>query len=225
MGMLIVVEGLDGSGKATQAKRLADALRAEGRDVMQITFPRYENDSSALVKQYLAGEFGQRPEDVNPYAASTFYTVDRYASFRTLWGTFYADGGVVVADRYTTSNAVHQCSKLPRENWDEFLGWLFDFEYGKVAIPAPDLVLYLDVDVAVSQSLLAHRYHGDEAKKDIHENSPGYLEHSREAALYCARKNGWEVISCCREGEMRPIDDIHGEIYTRVNAFLQESKK
>ncbi len=222
MGTLIVVEGLDGSGKATQAKLLAEALRCAGRSVMQVTFPRYENDSSALVKLYLAGEFGERPEDVNPYAASTFYTVDRYASFRTLWGGFYQSGGVIIADRYTTSNAVHQCSKLPREEWDAFLAWLFDFEYNKVAIPAPDLVLYLDVDVAVSQSLLANRYHGDEEKKDIHEKAPGYLEHSRAAALYCAGQNGWDVISCCRDGAMRSIDEIHTEILARVNAFFAQ---
>ena len=127
MGTLIVVEGLDGSGKATQAKLLRDAFLARGKEVMQVTFPQYDSPSSSLVRMYLAGEFGEKPEDVNPYAASSFYCVDRYASFKTLWGSFYERGGIVIADRYTTSNAVHQCSKLSANEWDGFLSWLFDF--------------------------------------------------------------------------------------------------
>ena len=129
MGKLIVIEGLDGSGKGTQAELLAKNLEAQGKAVRKISFPDYVSDSSALVKMYLSGQFGSRPEDVNAYAASTFYAVDRFASFKRDWGGFYEDGGIVVADRYTTSNAVHQCSKLPQEQWDAFLAWLFDFEY------------------------------------------------------------------------------------------------
>ena len=128
-GKLIVLEGLDGSGKATQAKRLAAALAAEGRPVREITFPNYESDSSALVRMYLAGQFGEKPDDVNAYAASSFYAVDRYAGYKADWGKFYEEGGILIADRYTTSNAVHQCSKLPPEQWESFLGWLFVFNY------------------------------------------------------------------------------------------------
>ena len=131
-GRLIVLEGLDGSGKATQAGLLYEALCGRGEQAMKITFPNYESDSSALVKMYLGGAFGQDVNDVNAYAASSFYSVDRYASYKTLWGCFYHDGGTVIADRYTTSNAVHQCSKLPREEWDAYLAWLFDFEYRKL---------------------------------------------------------------------------------------------
>ena len=139
-GRLLVIEGLDGSGKATQAKLLAAHLAESGRRVMEITFPDYESDSSALVKMYLSGQFGDKPDDVNPYAASSFYAVDRYASYKTKWGSFYEAGGIVIADRYTTSNAVHQCSKLPPEQWDDFLRWAFDYEYRLLGLPAPDAV-------------------------------------------------------------------------------------
>ena len=139
-GRLLVIEGLDGSGKATQAKLLASHLAESGCKVMEITFPDYESDSSALVKMYLSGQFGDKPDDVNPYAASSFYAVDRYASYKTRWGSFYEAGGIVIADRYTTSNAVHQCSKLPPEQWDDFLRWAFDYEYRLLGLPAPDAV-------------------------------------------------------------------------------------
>lgn len=145
-GKLIVLEGLDGSGKATQAKLLAEHLAAQGVPVQKITFPDYASDSSALVKMYLAGQFGQHPDDVNAYAASSFYAVDRYASYKTSWGSFYEQGGVIIADRYTTSNAVHQCSKLPQEQWEEYLHWLFDYEFRLLGLPAPDRVIYLQVD-------------------------------------------------------------------------------
>ena len=153
-GKLIVLEGLDGSGKATQAKLLAEHLAAQGVPVQKITFPDYASDSSALVKMYLAGQFGQHPDDVNAYAASSFYAVDRYASYKTSWGSFYERGGVIIADRYTTSNAVHQCSKLPQKQWEEYLHWLFDYEFRLLGLPAPDRVIYLQVDPEVSQRLI-----------------------------------------------------------------------
>ena len=147
MGKLLIFEGLDGSGKGTQTALLCDTLRRRGVDLRQITFPDYESDSSALVRMYLSGRFGDRPDDVNAYASSTFFAVDRFASYKTVWGEFYRSGGLVVSDRYTTSNAVHQCSKLPPMHWDGFLNWLFDFEYKKLGIPEPDAVVYLAVDV------------------------------------------------------------------------------
>ena len=151
MGQLIIFEGLDGSGKGTQTKLTAQRLKEQGRDLRQITFPDYDSESSALVKMYLSGAFGDKPDDVNAYAASSFYAVDRFASYKTDWGEFYREGGLVLSDRYTTSNAVHQCSKLPPMHWDGFLNWLFDFEYKKFGIPAPDAVIYLAVDPEVSQ--------------------------------------------------------------------------
>jgi len=215
-GKLIVIEGLDGSGKATQSRLLFDALEAQGKKVRKISFPDYESDSSALVKMYLAGQFGKDPGDVNAYAASTFYAVDRFASFKKDWGKFYEEGGVVIADRYTTSNAVHQCSKLPEDQWDSFLEWLFDFEYKLMGIPAPDAVVYLRVDPAVSQKLMTGRYNGDESKKDIHESNLDYLARSRRAAEYCADKLGWRVVSCDQDGEMRSIEDIHRDVLAAV---------
>ena len=215
-GRLIVIEGLDGSGKGTQAAMLCEALSARGLPVRKVSFPNYESQSSALVKMYLAGEFGTDPNAVNAYAASSFYAVDRYAGYKKDWGAFYEEGGIVVADRYTTSNAVHQCSKLPKEEWDRFLEWLFDFEYRLMGIPEPEKVIYLQVDPSVSQKLMTGRYHGDESKKDIHESNLAYLDRSREAAQYCAEKLNWHTVHCVREGQMRSIQDISREILVLI---------
>lgn len=211
-GKLIVIEGLDGSGKATQAGLLAEALQAQGKPVRKVSFPVYDSDSSALVRMYLKGDFGKNPGDVNAYAASTFYAVDRFASYKADWGKFYEDGGVVIADRYTTSNAIHQCSKLPKERWDVFLDWLFTLEYALMGIPTPDLVIYLQGDTEISQKLMTERYHGDESKKDIHEKDLEYMNRSRKAAEYCKDALGWTTVHCVRDGEMRGIEEIHTEI-------------
>ena len=223
-GKLIVLEGLDGSGKATQAKLLAEHLTAQGVPVQKITFPDYASDSSALVKMYLAGQFGQHPDDVNAYAASSFYAVDRYASYKTDWGSFYRECGLVLSDRYTTSNAVHQCSKLPPMHWDGFLNWLFDFEYKKIGIPAPDCVVYLAVDPEVSQKLMTERYHGDESRKDIQEKDREYMARSRAAAEYCARTLGWQRIECTTlengAKTMRTVQDINAEVLAQIRPLL-----
>ena len=215
-GKLIVIEGLDGSGKGTQAAELAKNLAAGGAPVRKVSFPDYASDSSALVKMYLSGQFGKDPQDVNAYAASTFYAVDRFASFKRDWGGFYEGGGIVVADRYTTSNAVHQCSKLPQEQWDAFLAWLLDFEYHLLGIPSPDLVVYLSVDPAVSQRLMTGRYQGDESRKDIHEGNLAYLRRSRLAAEYCSSRLDWRQIECCRGGQMRTVEAIQADILALI---------
>ena len=224
-GKLIAIEGLDGSGKATQAKLLAGYLAAQGLAVREVSFPDYGSDSSALVKMYLAGQFGQHPDDVNAYAASSFYAVDRYASYKKDWGSFYENGGIVIADRYTTSNAVHQCSKLPPMHWDGFLNWLFDFEYKKIGIPTPDEVIYLAVDPEVSQRLLTERYQGHEEKKDIQEKDREYIARSRAAAEYCARTLGWHRIECTAADangakSMRSVEDINAEILAELAGIL-----
>ncbi len=221
-GKLIVIEGLDGSGKATQAQLLAAHLKEEGLSVREITFPDYASDSSALVKMYLSGQFGPHPDDVNAYAASSFYAVDRYASYKTSWGGFYEQGGIVIADRYTTSNAVHQCSKLPPDQWESFLRWLFDYEFHLLGLPTPDAVIYLQVDPAVSQKLMTARYHGDESKKDVHEKDTAYLARSREAAEYCAAHLGWHTVHCTRGDAMRSIENIQAAVQSIVQEKLEK---
>ena len=224
MGKLVIFEGLDGSGKGTQTSLTAKNLEAQGLELQQITFPDYESDSSALVKMYLSGKFGSHPDDVNAYAASTFYAVDRFASHKTGWGDFYRAGGVVLSDRYTTSNAVHQCSKLPPMHWDGFLEWLFDFEYKKIGIPAPDAVIYLAVDPEVSQRLMAERYGGDESKMDIQERDTEYLARSRAAAEYCARKLGWYRVECTETVDgvktIRSVEEIQKDILGYLKTVL-----
>ncbi len=224
MGKLITFEGLDGSGKATQTELFCKTMRDRGVDLRQISFPDYNSPSSSLARMYLSGEFGSKPDDVNAYAASAFFAVDRYASYKTDWGEYYRRHGLVVADRYTTSNAIHQCSKLPPMHWDGFLNWLFDFEYKKFGIPAPDAVIYLAVDLEVSQKLLLNRYHGDAAKRDIQEKDSEYLARSRAAAEYCARTLGWRRIDCCTviDGEkaVRTQEDIHAEVLEKLRDIV-----
>ena len=215
MGKLIVIEGLDGSGKSTQLSLLPDGLSANGIDCRTVSFPDYESDSSALVKMYLSGKFGTKPSDVNPYAASAFYTVDRYASYKSVWGEYYNAGGTVVSGRYTTSNAVHQTSKLPESEWKAFLDWLYDFEYGKIAIPKPDKVIFLDMPVGVSQKLLDRRYSAG-GGKDIHESDTEYLENCRKAAVFTADYSGWSIIPCAAGGEPRSVEEISDDILKEV---------
>lgn len=215
-GKLIVIEGLDGSGKATQAQKLFDKLKDQGNQVIKVSFPDYNNNSSALVKMYLNGEFGSDPNQVNPYAASSFYAVDRFASYTKSWKNFYLDGGTVIADRYTTSNAIHQCAKLPKEQWQDFINWLFHYEYELLGIPNPYRTIYLRVDPEVSQKLMTKRYQGDEERKDIHESDLEYLKRSREAADYCAKELGWTLIECVQNGDMRSIEDISADIFSVI---------
>ncbi len=212
MGKLIVIEGLDGSGKSTQLELLPQNLSKCGIDSKSVSFPDYNSDSSALVKMYLAGKFGNKPGDVNAYAASLFYAVDRFASYKMNWGDYYNQNGVIVSGRYTTSNAVHQTSKMNEALWEGFLDWLYDLEYNKVGIPKPDKVIFLDMPVEVSQKLLSGRYKGDEAKKDIHESDTAYLDKCRKAAMFTAKYSGWTIISCAKDGEPRSIEDIANDV-------------
>lgn len=193
--MLIVLEGLDGSGKATQTALLTQALAARGNDVRSISFPDYENPSSTLVRMYLNGEIGGLDE-VNPFAASSFYSLDRYISYMQSWREDYTAGKLILADRYTTSNFCHQMSKLPHGEWEGYIGWLTGYEYRLLGLPAPDGVIYLDMPPEASQKLLERRYHGDAAKKDLHESNAAYLASCRSAALFAARLLGWQVIPC-----------------------------
>ena len=213
MGIFSDLEGLDGSGKTTQTELICKRLKDDGIDYRQIKLPDYESDSSILVRKYLAGDFGKNAGDVNAYAASVLYAADRFASYTEKWGEDYRSGKLIFADRYTPANALYQMTKLDKADWDPFLEWLFDFEYEKIGIPAPDKVIFLDMPVEVSQRLMTSRYNGDESKKDVHEANVEFLNACREAALYAADKYGWSVVECAQNGEPLPIDVINDKVY------------
>ena len=220
MGKLIVIEGTDGSGKSTQFKRLTERLTAENREFQKLVFPQYSEPSSALIRMYLGGEFGTKPTDVNPYAASSFYAVDRYASYKKVWGRFYEEGGLVVSDRYTTSNAVHQASKVTGEDQKTFLKWLYEFEYDQLGLPCPDLIIYLDVPTDFTEQMMRRREADTHTSADIHEKDMEYLATCRRTGREAAAYYGWTVIECVRAGRMRSIEDIHEEIYRHVAKCL-----
>ena len=219
-GRLMVLEGTDGSGKSTQFELLRRRLERESVPFRHAVFPRYDQPSSALIRLYLEGEFGSAPGDVNAYAASAFYAVDRYASYRQDWGIWYEDGGLVLCDRYTTSNAVHQASKLPGQDRESFLRWLYEFEFDKLGLPRPDLVLYLDMPVEQSEHLLRRRETTTDTQADIHERDRAYLAACREAASYAADLLGWRRIPCVEAGQLRTVEEIHQDIWKEVRAFL-----
>lgn len=196
MGKLIAIDGLDGSGKTTQTERLYENLIKNGKKIRTVSFPDYDSPSSSLVKMYLGGEFGSNPNDVNAYAASSFYAVDRFASFRCNWKKDYDDGTIILCNRYTTANLFHQMEKLPADEWDSFISWLEDFEYNKLGLPKPNRVIYLDMHPDISKKLIDGRYNGDDTRRDIHEKDYAYLHRCRVAALYAAEKLGWTVINC-----------------------------
>ena len=222
MGKLIVIEGTDGSGKSTQFQLLTRRLSREGREFRQIVFPQYSEPSSALIRMYLGGEFGSRPGDVNAYAASAFYAVDRYASFKKVWGEYYNGGGLVISDRYTTSNAVHQAGKEPEDSRQSFLKWLYEFEYDHLGLPRPDLTLYLDVPTDFTEKLLRAREQDTHTQADIHEQDTAYLATCRRIGAFAANYYSWTVISCVRDGKMRSMEDIHEEIYRHVRNCLED---
>ena len=219
-GKLIVFEGIDGSGKSTQFKLLCDRLQAEGTAFHKIVFPRYTEPSSAMVKSYLNGDFGRSPSDVNAYAASTFYAVDRFASFKLDWGETYRNGGLILSDRYTTSNAVHQGSKLPEAELDTFFDWLYDFEYRILELPRPDLVIYMDVDLATCLRQMQARQNATHTTGDIHETDAAYLENCLRAGACAAGHYGWKRVHCLENGRMRPVEAIHSDIYALVKGAL-----
>lgn len=218
-GKLIVIEAGDGSGKKTQTEKLYNRLVNEGYNVRKVEFPNYESPSSSLVKMYLNGDFGSDPNNVNAYVASTFYTVDRFASYRQQWKTFYENGGIVLADRYTTSNMIHQSAKIKQpEERKAFLDWLCDYEFGIFALPAPDCVVFLDMPPEYSRQLMQDRinkYTG-EAKKDIHETNLSHLSDTYNAARDIMKEYGWLRIDCVADGRIKTIDEIHNEIYSAL---------
>lgn len=216
MKRLIVVDGVDSSGKETNTKYIVNLLSQAGQNVRKISFPDYDSPSSSLVKMYLSGDFGTDPNDVNAYAASSFYAVDRFASFKMDWGKgFYTDEGTIVADRYTTSNMVHQAAKIDDlAEKDRFLEWLEDLEYRHFGLPEPDLILFLNMPVWAAQKLMAERKNkfSGEAKKDIHERNAEYLQKSYDNAMYVANKFGWTIVDCVDGDRIKPFEEIQAEI-------------
>lgn len=221
MGKLIVIEGTDGSGKSTQFRLMSEYFSDKGVEFKHLVFPRYAEESSALIRMYLGGQFGSNPTDVNAYAASSFYAVDRYASYKMDWGQWYEGGGLILSDRYTTSNAVHQASKESAENRQAFWHWLYDFEYDKLGLPQPDLVLYLDVPTDFTEKLMRHREQDTGTTADIHEKDMQYLATCRETGRAAAQYYGWTVIQCVKDGQMRSIEDIHQEIIHYVEKCVE----
>lgn len=223
MGKLLVIEGVDSSGKATQTSLLLNNLKKMNLDVESIEFPDYKSNSSALVKMYLSGEFGKNAEDVNPYTASAFFAVDRAASYLKKWKKSLDDGKIIIADRYTTSNFIHQASKIADlKKKDEFLDWVSDFEYNRLSLPVPDITIFLDMPVKQAKMLMANRPNKIDNSKtlDIHESDTKYLEHSYKNAHYVADKFGWHKILCVKDDNVRPIDDIAAEILKAVQSVL-----
>lgn len=211
-GKLIVLEGLDGSGKSTQLARVCEALEREGVPFRKLEFPCYESDSSALVRMYLGGAFGGRPDDVNAFAASSFYAVDRYASYKTDWGRDYENGMLMVSGRYTTSNAIHQGAKLAGADRRAYMDWLFDYEYRLLGLPEPDTVFFLDIPVPLAVRNIETRHNA----RDIHEKDVRYLESCRESALEAASNYHWQLINCAENGAMRPIEEITRELLAKL---------
>lgn len=220
MGKLYVIEsGTDSSGKATQAKKIFNRLLQEGFNVMKVEYPDYDSDSSALVKMYLSGRFGTDPNAVNPYACSTFYAVDRFASFKTVWESFYKNGGIIIADRYTTSNMIHQAGKIKGiSEKEKYLDWLWDLEFVKMQLPVPNMVLFLDVLPEIANRLMKNRKNkfDNNASKDIHERNQQHLLDAYHNALFVANKYDWHKINCVQDNQMKPIDDIHELIYQEI---------
>ncbi|MBR2667825.1 MAG: deoxynucleoside kinase [Oscillospiraceae bacterium] len=208
MGRLIVFEGTDGSGKSTQLELLRQRLTADGTDFRTLTFPCYDKESSALVRMYLRGDFGSRPEDVNAYAASSFFSVDRYASFKQDWEADWQADRLILADRYTTSNAVHQAAKLPPEEWEHYLNWLFHYEYDLLGLPRPTCVLWLDMPVEHTLRLMRQR----PGAPDIHEQDAAYLHRCHDAAALAAELGHWRRIPCADErGPLSP-EAVHSAV-------------
>ncbi len=220
MSKLIVIDGLDGSGKTTQFDIIKEKLSAS-YNVKAISFPDYENPSSSLVKMYLNGEISKNAEDINAYAASSFYAVDRYASYKMFWEKNYKNGDLIFASRYVSSNAIHQMVKLPENEWDKYLEWLSDYEYVKLGLPKPDLVIFLDMPVEISQKLMSGRYNGDESRKDIHEANIAYLHSCRKSALYAAEKLGWKVVKCSNGKEALPIEEVTENLLSLIKEVLR----
>lgn len=223
MGILIAIDGVDASGKQTQTELLKKRLLESGTDVRTVSFPAYDNPSSTLVKMYLNGDFGKKASDVNAYVTSTFFAADRFVTYRTDWGKDYENGTIILADRYVSSNLIHQASKIDNENEkDKFLAWLDDYEHNIYGLPRPDVTLFLDMPPQYGAMLMKDRANKatGESEKDIHESDFSYLEKSYNNAVFVAEKFGWKRISCVKDGKIRSIEEIHEDIFEAVKELI-----
>ena len=223
MGKLFVIDGTDGSGKQTQFQKLQESLTKDGIDYKVVSFPNYDSPSSSLVKMYLSGEFGENAKEISPYIASTFYAADRYATFQKGYKKYYEDGGIILADRYTTGNMIHQAGKIKdEEEREKFLNWLWDFEFNLYGLPVPSEVFFLNMPIENAVDLIKNREnkftHQD--KKDIHERDINHLKDAYEAACDVSKKYNWYEIKCVKNNEIRTIEDIHQEIYKEVKKHI-----
>ena len=219
MGKLFVIDGTDGSGKQTQLKKLQERFETDGIDYKVVSFPNYDSQSSSLVKMYLSGEFGNNAKEISPYIASTFYAADRYATFQTGYKEYYENGGIILADRYTTANMVHQAGKIAdKKERDKFLKWLWDFEFNLYGLPIPDEVFFLNMPVEKAIELMKNRENKftHDTKKDIHESDKNHLTDSYLAACYVAKEYNWYEVQCVKDNKIRSIEDIHEEIYNQI---------
>ncbi len=212
MGVFIAIDGLDASGKQTQTEKLCEYLKENGKEYRRLSFPTYDEKYSALVKLYLSGAFGDKPTDVNAYAASTFFAADRYASYMADWKKDYDGGKIIISDRYTTANAVHQLSKLPREAWEDYLSWLWKFEFQLLGLPKPTTVIFLQVSPETSMAMAKKRADAEGGKVDIHEGSAEYIQKCFDAAQFAASTLGWHIIKCDNENGFRDREEIFGDI-------------
>ena len=223
MGKLFVIDGTDGSGKQTQFEKLKERLSKDGVDYKTVSFPNYDSPSSSLVKMYLSGEFGTNAQEISPYIASTFYAADRYATFQTGYKKYYEDGGIILADRYTTSNMVHQAGKIKdKKERDKFLKWLWDFEFKLYGLPIPTEVFFLNMPTEKALELMKDRKNkfDENAKKDIHESNETHMRDAYKAACDVAKDYNWFEIKCMKDNKLRTIDDIHEEIYNEVKKHI-----
>lgn len=221
-GKIIIIEGLDGCGKTTQVNLLKE--RFQGESYRFLTFPDYESLAGEIILEYLGKKIPETDGEKSAYSASSFYAIDRYISYRKDWRVDYEQGKTIISARYTTSNAIYQMTKLPRDKWEEYRNWLYDYEYQKLGIPEPDEVIFLDVPVEVSQKLLSDRYQGDEAKKDAHEGNPEYLKHCHDAAVYAGKAGKpWRFLECCQEEQMKPVEAIQEELIQIIEKIIQSN--
>ena len=223
MGKIFVIDGTDGSGKQTQLEKLKERLDKEGIEYRTVSFPNYDSPSSSLVKMYLGGEFGTDPKQISPYIASTFYAADRYATFKKGYEEYYHNGGIILADRYTTANMVHQAGKISDEKEREkFLNWLWDFEFNLYGLPVPTEAFFLNMTPEYAFKLMENRKNKftHEDKKDIHERDKNHIIDSYNAACSLVDKYNWYEVKCVKEDKLRTIEDIHEEIYKEIKKHI-----